>query len=406
MLYELPANNLYGNKPVLLDFPASWEVQICPFAGATAPALTESQISEKINQPVGTGTIAEEARGCKDAVIIFDDISRPTPIEPIAKAVIRELLEAGVPRESIRFVCATGAHRAMSREDCVRKLGEELVQEYRIYSHNPFFNNVYVGTTTNGVPIELNAECVQAAYKVGIGAVMPHPATGMGGGAKLVLPGIVSLNSILRFHAQPGSRWDMGSAARKDILEAAEFLGLNMKIDVLLNGQGEIADLYAGHFEENITSHRVDIMAFYATEYAGKADLVLANNYFKPSEPVMIDSFLLASVKDGGDFICSAHSPQGCIPHYAFGAWGDTGIGGALYKGPAQIPGHIKRYFAFSEYQFNGVAASYYPAGEGLIWVRTWAEILHELGTAPKKVAVYPYATVGYYKTLDKNEAV
>lgn len=405
MNYALPANNLYSNEPIMLELPGNWDVNICSFKGEKATTLTEQQILEKIQSPIGIGSIAKEAKGCKNAVIIFDDISRPTPIEPIAKAVISELEKAGVPRDKIRFVCSIGSHRASYREDYVRKLGEDITQEFRIYSHNPFFNNVYLGKTSSGVPIELNAECVHADFKIGIGAVFPHPSTGLGGGGKLILPGIASMESIRRFHmvAAQFRRWSIDSQAMEETLQAADMLGLNFKIDALLNGKGEIANIYCGDHRRNIKDPFDEIMDFYTTEHAGPADLVIANNYFKPTEPnvVLATPGIIDSVIEGGDLIVAAHTPQGCAPHYTFGKWGDTQIGGTMYgNGNGQIPKHINKYFAFSKYLDKGVGAMYHLDQVEDIWFTEWSEILKELGNEPKKVAIYPYATVCYFNKI------
>ena len=40
MQFSLPANNLYDNHPVTIDIPDSWDVSVCQYAGANAPAMT------------------------------------------------------------------------------------------------------------------------------------------------------------------------------------------------------------------------------------------------------------------------------------------------------------------------------------------------------------------------------
>lgn len=123
----------------------------------------------------------------------------------IAKAVIKELLDAGVLKDRIWFLAATGMHRAMGREEHVRKLGEELVREYRVFSHNPFRNNTFLGISSSSIPIEVNIEVLRADYKVAIGGIAPYSAVGVAGGPKIVLPGICSADTIRTFHQLPQS---------------------------------------------------------------------------------------------------------------------------------------------------------------------------------------------------------
>lgn len=394
MRIDLPAHSLYGNTPVTVEFPDDWDVQISSFQGEHEPALSQEQIVDAIRHPAHTEPIHKAARGCKNAVIIFDDITRATPIEPIAKAVIAELEEAGVPRDKIEFMAAVGGHRAMFREDFVRKLGEDIVNEFRIWSHNPFFNCVYLGKTSQQIPIELNAECVYADFKVAIGAIFPHSSTGAGGGGKIILPGIASMETIRRWHLTDSGMWLTDSNARNTVTEAAEMLGLNMKIDVLMNGKGEIARLYAGDCERNLQDHYDEIQQFFATRHIPDADFVIANNYFKPTEPnvAIVQMGILETIRPGGDICLSYHTPQGCACHYVWGKWGDSGIGGCMYRKQWRIPSNVNRFFVFTQYPDFGTSSSYHLNEDGNIFARQWSEIMEKLGSEPRRVAIYQYS--------------
>ena len=400
MHIDMPAHNLFGNEPVGITFPESWDVEVSSFKGARARSLTREEIADKIRHPAHVPAIAEEAAGCRDAVIIFDDFTRATPIEPIAKVVIAELEKAGVARDKIRFIAAVGAHRAMSREDFERKLGREITREFRIYSHNPFFNNVYLGKTSYGVPVELNADCVYADYKVAIGSLFPHSSTGVGGGGKIVLPGIASFETIRQWHLQDSGMWKTDSPARKSVVEASDYLKLNLKIDVLLNGAGEIAELYAGHYDRIFTDHFDEIRDFFGTEYITDPDIVIANNYFKPTEPnvAIVQMGIVETVKPGGDLVLMYNSPYGCACHYMWGKWGDTGIGGPLYRKQYRVPHNVKRFFVFSKYWDKGTASSYHLNEDGNIYADNWPELMAHFGPGPKRVAVYPYADASCFE--------
>ena len=399
MIYPLPANNLYDNAPIPLQIPDNWEVHICQYAGVDTPALTQEQIAAIIATPEGCTPIREAARGKKDAIIIIDDVTRPTPCGPIAKAVIAELEQAGVPRDKIRFLAAVGTHRAMSREDFSLKLGEDLVQEFRCYSHNPFHNNVVVGTSTTGVELELNTEAATADFKIAIGNAVPHGAVGIAGGPKTILPGIASLKSIMALHtAGRSGRWDLSVPGRDLACQAARMLGLDIKIDAVLNGKGEICKLYAGEVGLLAEAHEQELKEFYRTPYVEGADLLIANNYFKPSEPYLSISWngLPFTVKQGGSLVVAANSRQGAAAHYLLGSWGDNDVNGPMF-GSIQVYDWLEHYYAFSVWQDKGMGASYHLYGDRLKWVDKWEQIMADMGTEPKKLVIYPYATVGYY---------
>lgn len=247
--FDLPSNSNYGDQPIPIAFPDNWDVHISKIHGYDTPALTEAQIVEKIHAAIGAKPISEGAAGKKSAVIIIDDITRPTPCEPIAKAVIAELRAAGVPKENIWFIIALGTHGVMYRTEFVRKLGEEIVENYEVHNHNLFFNHVFVGNTTNNVPVEINADVMSADYKIAIGTTMAHSYYGFSGGAKCILPGVSSLRTIIRNHSfTTTTEFNMGNPhtlMRSDAEQAARMMGLDFKIDAILNGHAQICNLFA-----------------------------------------------------------------------------------------------------------------------------------------------------------------
>ena len=119
----------------------------------------------------------------------------------------------------------------MVREDFIRKLGEDIADTFEIYNHNVFYNHVYLGTTSNGIPVEINQDVMTAEYKIAIGTMMPHSFYGFSGGAKSILPGIASMNTIIKNHSFTSpSEFNMGNPdtrIRKDAEEAAAMMGLD-----------------------------------------------------------------------------------------------------------------------------------------------------------------------------------
>lgn len=397
MNYSLPSNSLYGNEPIEIELPETWNVRVCSYHGARARPLTEDEIAERVRAV----RLREAAAPGKTAVIIIDDMTRPTPCGKVVAPVIRELLAGGIRPEHISIIGATGMHRAMSREDFVRKQGEELTAAFPCYSHNPFFNTVQLGISSAGIPIELNAACVRADLKIGVGAVFGHPNTGVGGGGKLIVPGIASAETIRRYHLTPRERWNMSLQARQITIEAAQMLGLFCKFDALLNGSGEIAELFAGSAQDNLEQHLDTICRFFRCPTPEPADVVIANNYFKPSEPNIVLSYpeFYELLKPGGDLVVSANSPLGAATHYLFGKWGSGRIGGLAYYGESKLPDKVGRYFAFTQHPDRGTGLQYHfdPDDSRFHWSQTWDEIVKAIGNEPRDVLLLPYASVPFF---------
>ena len=175
--------------PLDLTLPDDWSLEIHELGGDHFPPLTKDQMREKINNPIGSKTIREMAAGGHQAVIVFDDLSRGTKCKEIAEIVLEELLAGGIEKQNIRFICALGNHGALNRVDMVRKLGEDIVRNYRVYNHNAFGNLVEIGKDKAGTPVLINREFLNCDVRIGIGSCTPHPMNGFGGGGKLLFPG-------------------------------------------------------------------------------------------------------------------------------------------------------------------------------------------------------------------------
>lgn len=399
MNYALPSNSLYGDTPIQIALPDNWDVNISKFAGYDTRELTALEIAGKIAAPIGTKPISEGAKGKKSAVIIIDDITRPTPCEAVAKAVIAELLTAGVPKENIWFIIALGTHGVMYREHFVKKLGEELVEEYEVHNHNLFFNHVFLGNTTNNVPVEINADVMSAEYKVAIGTTMAHSYFGFSGGAKCILPGVSSMRTITGNHSfTTPSDFNMGNPntlMRSDAEQAARMMGLDYKIDVILNGSARICELFAGDFEQEIKCAAEYAARHYAAKFVPDCDVVIANNHFKPGEAnCAYTPEVIASLKEGGSFVLAANSPFGSCVHFLYDKWGHSAPGGMMWAGCYTKGKNMKNAVVFAEHTVKGMRDPWYiDEHSGALYAKTWAEVLNIIddGTA-KKVVLYPNA--------------
>src|SRR4030042_1342881 len=236
---NLPQLLWYENDEVKLRFPSSWEINVCYMKGHRRPPLTRQQLKDTLLNPIGTKPIRKRAKGKKEVVILFDDMTRPTRVAEIVPFVLEELKAAGIKDDQVRFIAAVGAHGALTRLDFARKLGEDVLSRFPVYNHNPYENCTFAGNTKLGTPIYVNSEVMNCDFKIGIGSILPHPMTGFGGGGKIILPGVASIDTMTAHHRDlvmklltEGKDPGIGLATfednlmRLDIAEAAELAGL------------------------------------------------------------------------------------------------------------------------------------------------------------------------------------
>jgi nickel-dependent lactate racemase len=379
--------------------------------GHDTPPLNDDQMREALRKPFDSEPLSELARGKKQAVILFDDLTRPAPTWKILPFVLEVLNGAGIPDGNIRFVCAFANHAAMSQEDFVKKLGEDVVRRFRIYNHNPYEHLVDLGKTEKGTPVLINREVMACDLKIGIGGLIPHLGAGFGGGAKLVLPGVAGIESADYNHRKVGSlggdrsknlKFRLGEVEnnelRRDIEEAVRKVGLDFKIDLLINYRREIVGVFAGDF---IAQHRAGVekaKELYTTPVVPDCDIVVMNAF--PIENQMIKGIWPGrlSLKDGGTAVVVDQSVEGQAAHYLAGRFG-TDYGGKMWSGSrGLVVPQADRLLVCSSYLALNDLDMYGPP-EKVVPCSTWGEILIQLlKNYPQqaKVAVYPYAAIQY----------
>src|SRR5690242_11051062 len=91
---------------------------------------------EKLARPTGTPALSELARGKKSACVVICDITRPVPNSLLLPPILKTLEDAGIPREKILILIATGLHRPNEGAELVELVGAEIAGKYRIENHH------------------------------------------------------------------------------------------------------------------------------------------------------------------------------------------------------------------------------------------------------------------------------
>ena len=108
-----------------MTFPDDWDLNLIAFE--ERPVLTQDQLRQAFHQPIGSPRIAELAQGKKSAVLIADDLTRPTPTSEVMPFILDELQEGGIAEEDILIFMGFGCHRQMRHDDITKKLGADTL---------------------------------------------------------------------------------------------------------------------------------------------------------------------------------------------------------------------------------------------------------------------------------------
>ena len=278
---EISTGAWNGDRRVTLSFPDTWDVQVV--GESPGPALSADEMRARLHAPVGTPRLSELARGCRNAVIIIDDISRPTPTADVLPLVLEELQAGGMPLSQVTIVIAAGGHEAAPERESLMKVGPETARRVAWELHDPDGDLVAAGKSPSHIPLFINRTVMNADLKIGIGGITPHDGAGFSGGSKILVPGVAGtqtaryLHDFLKGARQRGASIDNDFRRELDVITGR--LGLNFIVNVILNHERRIAALFAG---DRVLAHREGVAV--ATEKfrvtpVKDAQIVVSNTY-------------------------------------------------------------------------------------------------------------------------------
>jgi nickel-dependent lactate racemase len=403
-------HEFYGDIIERIDLPREWRVTTVPMPGSDLPALTPDRMRQAIDGPIGTPPLAEIAAGKRTAMILFDDITRPTPADEVVPFVLEELRKAGIEDRNILFLCCLGSHRGATNDEMRRKLGDAVVDHYTWVNHNCYENCTDLGTTASGNRIMPNHYLMQAEVKVGISGLKLHGAPGYSGGAKIVLPGCSHLDSIQYMHRIPGRAGAIHhNECRADMEEAARRVGLDFTVQITINGARRTSGVFAGNFADAWRAGVRVAVERYRTELADPADVVIANPYPRNMQDAVTFRWQ-ASLREGGTYVEICQIPLGrysthylkereAFPH----GWSGENLAEERPSNRDPIP-HASQVLVYSQYLQHRDLWRYRP--DRLILCKTWDEIRERLekrhGPSTQAV-VYPHTGIQHPPlTLDE----
>jgi nickel-dependent lactate racemase len=281
---------------------------------------------QALEAPVAGPPFSELLASAGSVAIVIDNQFRPTPQSRLLPAVFDALEAAGNPDACV--VCANGKVFPMSESDIEQKLGRKNLDRMERVGI-PFFQNeprnadayTYVGVSSRGTPVWLHKEVARRDVKITIGQAQANH-WGAGGGGKLILPGVVSDETIESNHCAfvPSPQTHYGALAgpmRSDIDEVATMCGLSCTLNVVLDTHGRVVECLFGSHPE---AHRAAIERFneiYAYDNPvaehGPADIAICG-VFAPTDHLFFHTgwgCMSADlvVREGGTIIYCSPSP-------------------------------------------------------------------------------------------------
>lgn len=261
------------------------------------PALSRHEdFRAAFASPLGTPRLSELARGRKRAAIMVSDSTRGVPTSHVMPMVLDELARAGMKRESVTVVIATGVHRGATEDEIREIVGERNLAGLTVINHNPYDPHLLVslGTTARGTPVEVSKAVYEADLRIAVGKVEPHEFAGFSGGRKSVLPGIASERTIEINHspemlmspsARPGQL--EGNPIHLDMVEAAGMLEVHFTVNLVLNQAGRTVGIFTGGLDEAHKGAVAFMRSFCQISLKTRPDIVVTT----PGKPLNINFY-------------------------------------------------------------------------------------------------------------------
>jgi lactate racemase len=385
-----------------LDFPNDWDVHVQHMKGHGLPVLTPQQIIDAIRKPIGTPPLRELAAGKPNAVVTFDDLTRPSPTYLIIPHVLAELKAAGIPDENILLLGSFATHRPMTAAEVATKVGPDIAKRYAWKNHSCFYGCKEIGTTSYKTVVAVNQDFLGAAFKVTLSGIKVHYDAGYGGGAKAVLPGLSHIetvehnhNVLLRQTKTAGPVRIFKNEMRLDIIEAGRMAKVDFSVQFMYNERLRATHVFSGDIVE---SHHAAVRVAaktYCTETVQEPDIVISNAYPQTSEAYHGARWLRYSIKPGGTGVLIIQHPLTVDPIHFLNNRSASLRGGSWFQNRNRVgappTGQSAGMIIYSQYMDRSLMNSY-PTAQ---YASKWEEVIKMLkakhtGTGVK-VAVYPY---------------
>jgi nickel-dependent lactate racemase len=229
----------------------------------------------------------EYFKGKSRILVVVPDNTRPCPLPNILPLIVNRLQRAGA--QSITVITANGTHTAMPDDALRRHIGASIFDFCQVIQHDAHDALVSdVGTTRRGTRVLMNPLVMEADGLLVISPVQHHYFAGMGGGPKMLVPGLTAAKTALENHRlavgengrmNPDCREGIlrGNPVAEDIYEAMSFCPPAFYLGIILDEDAHVVEALCG---EICAVHQALSRKYHATHVMtvnGQRPLVIAS---------------------------------------------------------------------------------------------------------------------------------
>lgn len=361
----------YGKGFQSAYFPEKIDIEFIDLQGSDEIYEEEKLLMDAMDNPIGSPRLEEMISIDDKVLIVVNDHTRPGPSKLIVGEIVKRLSKLGLKTNQIRFIIATGSHRASTQEELINILGNEVVNNYEVINHQCKDDNnlVYLGESLYDVPIYVNRALSECTFCIVTGLIAPHHSAGYSGGRKSIVPGLAGFKTLKIHHSlpirpyEPAMGFIYGNPFHEVALDVAKRTNTKFMVNAVQNPHKQNIAFVAGDL---IEAHRkgVDICKEVSeVSIEEKADVVIVSpggyprdrNLYQAQKALSVAEkignpdctfILVAESRDGlgegvlKEWLSEANNPQEVIERFKSEGY-DVGSNKAFMYARAMLKGKV-----------------------------------------------------------------
>ena len=223
----------------------------------------KGHLLDMLEHPIGLPPLSEIVKPGDTVAFICNDPTRVANSFDFMPVLVDEMNRLGVKDEDMKIVFALGTHRAMTHEEMVEGVGENVASRLNMY--NSICTNdddfEYFGTTSRGTPVHIHKELCNVDHVILTGTIVHHYFSGYGGGRKAILPGCAAMETVRVNHSfmldeNAALGRTTGNPCYEDQMEGVALFAKGRSLflfNAILNAKHQFLRMFAGDY---IAAHK------------------------------------------------------------------------------------------------------------------------------------------------------
>jgi len=278
----------YGKDSIEINIPDKNVQDIISVEPGNQDLNENKTIARALETPINSDRLSGLARGKKSASIVASDITRPCPSYKFLPRLVEELNKGGIENKNITVILGLGIHRGHTEEEKRKLVGDYIYDSIETIDSD-VSDAKLIGWTSHGTPVEIFTKVLGKDLLIVTGNIEYHYFAGYSGGAKAILPGVCTRNSIQHNHSL---MLEEGAAAgiyyenpvRQDIEEGGRLAKIDFIFNVILDDNKNIIAAVAGKNNEAYIEGIKKYDSMYGKEVQEPADIVITSQGGYPKD--------------------------------------------------------------------------------------------------------------------------